>query len=382
MADTSPADGIDLPLLHRLLDVDEDDGPRVLVRQSRMVSSALVPLVMSVAGRAGVPLGSGSRDELARARGRVDEYRRIAADCRRFFGARMVKGPSLARLYPRGLVRSMSDLDLVAPDEGALWDATAYLADRYELEEMDVAVFGDPIRHLVVAPYWAAADPLLDRPLHVDLSTFAFCGDLESVPLRTTLPLHQTVADLLSLAEERFQRPFNAKDVLDTALLLHDPRLTAAGLCEAAAEYLLAPELQELIDFGKENSGLFGSMADDLIASLGRPADDERARRATCVGPRAQGVAARLAHGGLPVHGMRLRWAHPRRTWRSARLRPGPQGSTLLLTPVADYLLVADSLVPEDLYEAAHAEAERLAAEEASTEPSASVVPAAGRPAS
>lgn len=369
MADTNPADGIDLPLLHRLLDVDEEDGPRVLVRQSRMVSSALVPLVMSVAARAGVPLGSGSRDEIARARARVDGYRRIAADCRRFFGARMVKGPSVARLYPADLTRSMSDLDLVVPDEGALWDAVAHLADRYELEEMDVAVFGDPVRHLVVAPYWAADDPLLDRPLHVDLSTFAFYGDPQSVPIRTTLPLHQTVADLLSLAEERFQRPFNAKDVIDAALLLRDPRLDAGALREAASTYLLAPELRELIVFGKERSDLFETVDDSLLADLDRLAGEERARRAGQAAPRPEGVAARLAHGGFPVHGMRLRWARPRRPWRAARLRPGPDGSTLLLTPVADYLLVTEPLVAPDVYEAAREEAERLTAEEAAPGP-------------
>src|SRR5690242_5676848 len=102
-----------LSLLHELLGTDPGDGVRPLLAASRQVRGVLAPLVLSLAAREGVPMGTGSRGELDRMLRRAAHYRELAALVGTVEGLRVMKGPSLARYYPDGLLRPPGDLDLV-----------------------------------------------------------------------------------------------------------------------------------------------------------------------------------------------------------------------------------------------------------------------------
>lgn len=91
-----------LDLLYELLDVAPELPVRRLLQAARQVRGVLAPLVLSLAEREGIAMGTGARDELARMRRRAETYRQLAEDTARVPGARVVKGPSLARHYPEG----------------------------------------------------------------------------------------------------------------------------------------------------------------------------------------------------------------------------------------------------------------------------------------
>ncbi|MGW3464495.1 hypothetical protein ACWDE9_35120, partial [Streptomyces olivaceoviridis] len=152
---------LDLAFFHRLLDVDERDPAVELLSKAREVSRGLGYLVMAAAARDGV-VGTGSADELRRMRLRLDFYAEVLRHCRPL-GARAVKGPALAVWYPADLPRPMNDLDLVVPDEAALWRTVGAVIDAFGPRTMDVTVFGGEPRHFLVALAWPGLDPLLDH---------------------------------------------------------------------------------------------------------------------------------------------------------------------------------------------------------------------------
>ncbi|GAA2843839.1 hypothetical protein [Crossiella cryophila] len=340
---------IDLPLLHRLLGLPERETPRALLRAARAAARTLPHLVLSLAERDGLPLGTGSTDELRRARVRAETYRRFLGLVQAEAGVRVMKGPQLAQRYPADLLRPAGDLDLVAADEARLWlAARAVLAVR-QVEDIDLTVFQHSgHRDVVIALAWPSEDPLLDRGYKIEISTMAFPGDGGAVPIRAALPADPWLADLLALAEERHQRDFHAKDVLDVLVLAGDapPGETVAA---AAAGLYLAPELAELLDYAAGFASL-GPLAPTL-ERLRAPAAAELARRARwhpAEAGAADSVADRLATG-RPVYGMPLRQVSGREDWPVAELRE-VAGSTVLATPVADLLLVTGELVDPEQF--------------------------------
>ncbi|MFJ5269776.1 hypothetical protein [Streptomyces sp. NPDC088358] len=341
---------LDLNLLHRLLDVPEHEEAYRLVRRAQQTSGTLAQLVVSLAVGEGTEPGSGSRDLLERARSRAARYadlRATLADCP---GIRTVKGPSLAGHYPAGVRRPVGDLDLVAPDEERLWRAAVTLCSLGgEPAELSLFVAAGRL-HVMLAVLWPSPDPLMEEEIRVELCTAAFSGDFAAVPVRPELPARQVLADLLSVAEERFQRAFHAKDAVDLLMLLDSGSLEPTGVAEAAAACRLAPELVELLDLlstAVEHPG-----AEPLRRALTVPAAAETARRAAVPRPPhepGRSVTARL-EAGQPVWGMPLTRAS----------RPGDKcvldhrdDLTLARTPVGDFLLVAGELVDPDLHAAA-----------------------------
>jgi hypothetical protein len=88
--------------LYRLLDVAEHRSHRELVRRARNVSPRLPQLIVSAAARENVPLGTGTRDELRRARARAARYADLYdAVLAAVPAVRLTKGPSRA-LVPAG----------------------------------------------------------------------------------------------------------------------------------------------------------------------------------------------------------------------------------------------------------------------------------------
>ncbi|MGW2699884.1 hypothetical protein [Streptomyces sp. NPDC001340] len=345
---------LDLALLHRLLRVPEHEGAYRLVRRAQQTSGTLAQLVVSLAVAEGVEAGSGSRDLLARAASRAARYAELRTALDGCTGVRTVKGPSLAAHYPPGVRRPVGDLDLVASDEEQLWRAAGTLCSLGG-EPAELSLFtADGRLHVMLAVLWPSPDALLEEEIRVELCTAAFSGDFATVPVRPDLPAEQSLADLLSVAEERFQREFHTKDAVDLLMLLDSGAPAPAAVAEAAASHRLAPELLELVDLLSD--AVVHPAAGQLRQALAAGAAQESARRAAAGRPVPQQdrtVAARL-EAGQPVWGMPL----------TRTARPGQRcllehraALSLARTPVGDFLLVADELVDPDVHAAALAAA-------------------------
>ncbi|MFD5620864.1 hypothetical protein [Streptomyces yangpuensis] len=235
------------PMLYRLLDADPAAGPAELLHRAR-ADRHPPHLVLSALVRDGVRMGEPARAELARARGRVAHYARLAAGLARSTGVRAIRGLPLAGYYPDGLLRPPESLDLVAPDEAALWQAVIRLVTDHPVEQIDVCLLGERPHHTAVTVQWPAEDPLVDPWYRVHLSTAALPGDGHGVPVRPYPVADDHVECLIALAESRLGGPAPAPGpltLLDVARLARrpfEPAETAAVL----AAYRLAPEAAAL----------------------------------------------------------------------------------------------------------------------------------------
>lgn len=352
--------GVTLGLLQALLQVDEDARPRQLVAAARTQGWSLPVLVLSVLERDGHRLGSGSRDELARARARHRTYARVASRIAATAVGRVVKGSSIAGHYPRGLLRPVGDVDVILPDEGALWQAARAVLDLHAVQDVDVTLFGHPERHLLVTLSWAADDPYLDARMRIELCTAAYAGNLGTVGVRAVLPEDPLLGDLLALAEERFQRPFGTRDVVDVLVLGQSVPRPAGEVVAAADRYLLAPELTELLELalGHGDLGFLGAALEPLRERAGR--EQQRRSEWTVPTPGADldPVGAVLA-AGRPVGGLLLERAPRVRDLRRAVIHHFA-GGALFRTPLGDYLLTGRDTVGQAEYDSAMAELARL----------------------
>ncbi|AUG78258.1 hypothetical protein CFP65_3465 [Kitasatospora sp. MMS16-BH015] len=349
-----PLRPVTLELLRHLLGVEAHETARTLMRRAEQASSALPQLVVSAAVAEGLPIGSGSRDLLRRARERAARYAELYARLAAELPVRLVKGLSLGERYPAPLLRPVGDLDLVLPGEDELWRAAVLIAERVPLDRADLALSRDGDRtDLTLGLHWAAEDDFLDRPYNVELATLPFPRTPGGpVSPHRTLPAAPWPADLLSLAEERFQRPFHAKDVVDVLVLFAAPdRLTPEALATAATGHHLAPELRELLAQTRE--GTEAEQLDPYLRALDAPAAAELAARQPAERPSQASatVEGRLA-AGLPVYGMPLGTPAARPGLTRAH-RHDAEGVCLLRTPIGDYLLVCGELVTQAAYDTA-----------------------------
>jgi hypothetical protein len=352
---------LQLATFYQLLNVDAAEPLYELVRAARADGQSLVHLLLSVIDRDGIALGSGARDELARACDRAAEYRMIHSAVHRVTDVRVVKGPSLGRHYPDGLLRPVGDLDLVVADEERLWQAVRAITETVAVEHIDVSLFGQQRRHIFAVLSWSAKDPLLDPECSVDISTAAFGGDLKAVGCRPELPDDPLIADLLSLAEERFQRPFTVKDIIDVLILSGLDFPPAKETMNAADALQLAPELRELLVTASEHVAL-GPLS-DVIPLADDSAEREMARRSA-----AEAVGAMA--DDPPLHGFLLQ----RTPWRNdleRAVRHDFAGGTLLRVPVGDYLLTSREVVPRAQFHAAMAALSALGGSPAAADPEA-----------
>ncbi|MFI8962721.1 hypothetical protein ACIGO8_11425 [Streptomyces sp. NPDC053493] len=316
-------------LLYRLLDADPAAGPAELLHRARGCRH-LPHLVLSALDRDGVRMGEPARAELRRARERAAHYARTAAALARSTGVRAVRGLPLAGYYPAGLLRPLDTLDLVAPDEAALWQAVIRLVTDHPVEHIDVSLLGERPHHTTVTVHWPAEDPLVDPWYRVQLTTAALPGDGSAVPVRPYLVADAHVECLIALAESRLQRPAQPPGpvtLLDIASLTQQP-FEPAETAAVLAAYRLAPEAAALLDDAAGHLPL-GHLA-AVRAELAPALAPEHRRRAEAATGRRQ----------LPTrHGTLLRRTAIRHDWDEARLLAPAPGTSLLLTPVADYLL-------------------------------------------
>lgn len=353
MASDGPQLGVEL--LGTLLGVPEHAPPWLLVRAAREKEDSLPQLVLSLLERDGVVLGSGSADELRRARERHETYLHVASAVLSEVPARIIKGPSIASRYPAGLVRPVGDLDLVVPDEEVLWRTVKLVLRHHRTAEAHVTLFGHPDRHVLVSLTWPADDPVLDPELKVEVCTAALAGDGRAVRIRPVLPENQALANLLALAEERFQRAFGVKDVVDVLVLDRAELPSVAEIVDTVEAYQLAPELAELLNLAGEHMGS-GPLA-RVAAELGEAVTRERCRRRDWLPPSPESDANSLDAAfasGRPVGGLLLpsTGREPERGLCCSVVHRFSAGA-ILRTPVGDYLLSAESVVERSRYEAA-----------------------------
>ncbi|MEU9043690.1 MULTISPECIES: hypothetical protein [unclassified Kitasatospora] len=316
-------------LLYRLLDVDPDVGPVELLQRARAVRG-LPYLVLAALAREDVRMGDHARAELRRARDRSDCYARLARDLAGATGVRPIRDLPLAGYYPSDLPRPLGELTLVSPTEAALWQAVNRLVTDHPVESVEVTLLGERPRHTAVTVRWPAEDPLLDPWYQVRLATAALAGDLATVPVRPYLAADDHVEGLIALAEEGLGRTFHAGDVLDVAHLTGQP-FEPVETAAVVAAYRLAPETVALLDLAAEHLPL-GSLA-GVRTVLEAEVAPELQRRRTTTRPLR------------PRHGTLLRRTVTRHQWDEAVLLPAG-AATLLLTPVADYLLTPEGTRP------------------------------------
>jgi len=244
----------------------------------------ILPTWLSSAVARELPLNPGAHAYLERWRQRVAELHAIGEEFSRDQRIGLLKGARIATFLPPGLLRQSGDVDLVASDEAALWECAVALRDRYGAVVQSVSLMQGPHgNHVGVALKWPAAEPYLDKPMGADITTCAFAGDFAGVPIRVDPPRDDDLCGLFAVAEERFQRTFRVKDLLDLLVLAEAleqrlaDRLTDV-VCEHAARLALAPELRQLI----RKADAWVPVSDAWIATLaalGPLAEREKALR-------------------------------------------------------------------------------------------------------
>jgi hypothetical protein len=273
---------VDLTTVERLLGVPPGHPPwRVADMAAR---ARALPTWLSSAQARGVPLTAAELSYLDRARRRVESLHAVGEEMAAAHGLRVLKGSRIAVHMPSGLLRYSGDADLVAPDEESMWACALDLRHRYGAVPESVSVLDAPTgRHYGVAMKWPAEEPYLDKPMGADITTCAFCGDFRGVPVRVEAPADDDLCGLFAVAEERFQRKYRVKDLLDLLVLAEvlEARLgdrLAETVGAFADELALAPELTELVE--KAATWVPVSAAwHETLAMLRPLAREEKARR-------------------------------------------------------------------------------------------------------
>jgi len=348
-------DQLTVPLLCRIIGVDEEAPPHHVVESAARIRSTVPQLVLSAARRTGAELGSGSVDLLARAAARSGDYAdlfdgvRHAVRC-----ARVVKGASLSRHYPADLLRPVGDIDVLVAGEQDIWQVASAIVRARPVQDISVVLHGET-RLPFVTLRWPPADPWLDRPMKAEIFATPLMGNAAAVGVRAlpaSVPL--VLVDLLALCEERFQRPFNVKDVADVLVLADCELPAAADIVTTVGECRLAPELAELLSTAAEHCDI-GPLRVVADAVTG-PAADELARRAAWSRPPIDwslpSPVWRWLAAGVPVPSVPLR-IHDVPSGQTCARAEAFGDHVIYRTPVGDFLATVHETVGADDFDAA-----------------------------
>jgi Uncharacterised nucleotidyltransferase len=191
--------------------------------------------LLSLWERDGVELDAPAQAKLAAYRERRDRYQgiwdqvsKIAED------AYLLKGATLAALYPPGVLRSAGDLDIVCPSVDGLWAIATYLVgEGWELAAFTVlcARPGDGIPQHVMVELIRPGPPELGEELAVGLTTVEIITRTSQPPHQLARPLRSPLAaSAVALVAERWERELRSRDLLDLALL--SERMTEPDIAE------------------------------------------------------------------------------------------------------------------------------------------------------
>lgn len=301
-----------------------------------------LPTWLSTAEARGIPLSPAARDVLDRERRRVRTLHEIAEAMASAHRVTVLKGVRIAAHLPEGMLRQSGDVDLVAADEDAMWECVRDLMARYEAVPQGVSVMRGETTHYGVALKWPAEEPFLDKPMGADVTTCAFAGNFDGVPIRVEPPPDDDLCSIFAVAEERFQRKYRLKDLLDLLVL--------AGVAEErfgdallelvpayAKELCLAPELAKLIERADEWVPV-SDLWTAIDAALIPLAEEEKAAR------KANQRERHRLFFGLPL-------SQQRTTGRAQIVER--DGGDILMTPIGTCLLVDSPVVDADRHAAA-----------------------------
>jgi hypothetical protein len=242
---------VDLTIVEQLLGVPAGYPPwRVADMAAR---KGILATWLSSAVARGIAVDRGAQEYLARIRRRVDELHMLGEKMAQAHQLRLIKGARIAAFMPGGLLRQSRDVDLVAPDEESLWRCALDLRRRYDAVPQSVSLMESEAGiHVGLTLKWPAEEPYLDKPMGADITTCAFAGNFAGVPVRAQAPLDDDLCGLFAVAEERFQRAYRIKDMLDLLVLapaLEERLGDRLGdvVCDHAVRLALAPELRQLI---------------------------------------------------------------------------------------------------------------------------------------
>ncbi|MEU6074267.1 hypothetical protein [Micromonospora sp. NPDC047074] len=328
---------VDLDVVDRLLGAPPEH-PTWRVADLANRKGILATWLSSAVAR-GLELSEAEGAYLRRWERRVEALHATGVELAGLHGVTILKGPCIARFFPDGLLRQSGDVDLFAPSEEVLWSCVRDLVDRWGAVPQAVSVLEGPDRvHVGVAMKWPAAEPHLDKPMGADITTFTFAGDLRGVPVRVAPIAEDDLCGLFAVAEERFQRKFRIKDLLDLLVLagVLEQRLgddLTEVVCEHAERLALAPELRQLVVRASE----WVSMSERWLLT------------ADALRPLARREKDMRRPGRPEVH--RLSFGFPLDTRRSAEPRVEIHrraGSSLVTTPVGTCLLTERLVVNEE----------------------------------
>jgi len=224
--------------------------PYEIVDLVRRAEPGLAVTFFSAWAAAGADLSPTMRGEVEAVRQRMEFYRAVTERLRaKVPGLATIKGLEVADLYPAGLVRNMTDIDVVAPSESAQWDIVAILTqDGWEIDAGSAVSVGGELRMLIsmVLPH----EDRYQAPYNAEIGTVYTFGNLAGIPPVVSLPPPwqvPAIKNLLMLLNERYEQPFRARDLVDSVLLHEQLRGAELDqLHQAVAEFCLAVEYHEL----------------------------------------------------------------------------------------------------------------------------------------
>ncbi|MFD5636991.1 hypothetical protein ACFWJM_23030 [Streptomyces sp. NPDC127077] len=204
-------------------------GPRAerdaVLETARDSRHKLAATLLSLWAEDGEALTEAETAELCLHRERIDHYRGVWSRLRTAApGVSLLKGRTIAALYPPGVLRAAGDLDVLCPGHTELWDCARHLASTgWDLGAFTVspARSGDSVPLHLGAEFRSPAPEPSPDPYAVGLFTAEIVTEVRAPAWQLTRPSHSPLAACaVALVAERWERPFRSRDLLDLALML------------------------------------------------------------------------------------------------------------------------------------------------------------------
>ncbi|WRZ88141.1 nucleotidyltransferase family protein [Streptomyces sp. NBC_01007] len=236
-----------------LLDAGPGVSREAVVRTARDSRHKLAATLLSLWAEDGRALTGAEAAELRLHRERIDHYRRIWSQLQTAApGVSLLKGMTIAGLYPPGVLRAAGDLDVVCPGHADLWNCARHLAaNGWDLAAFTVspARTGDSVPLHLGAEFRSPAPEPSPDPYAVGLFTAEIVTEVRAPAWQLTRPSRSPLAACaVALVAERWERPFRTRDLLDLALLLQ--HLDGTGVQQLRADLArtgLWPEWREAL---------------------------------------------------------------------------------------------------------------------------------------
>ncbi len=246
----------------RFTAVRDVDTRADLVAAVQREGQRIAPTLFSAWESDDLPITTTMRAAIRQAEERTKRYRDLQAALLERHPVVPIKGLALADLYPAGVARQMNDLDLVVDEVDTAWHVASDLidvgfeTDALTLQRIDgqthmVASFRKPLGQFE----WDDRAEIMTLPIFGDLA------GLRPTRLPTYLAAHHN--SLLLLLEERHQRSFIARDLVDATVLIRAADSPLQPFWGAVDELGLWPEWMDLAGLLERCLGLADLLPED-----------------------------------------------------------------------------------------------------------------------